>query len=104
MRKLTAFVHVIVRDDDGNEVQSGQFGPDDDLPSWAREAITNPDVWGEPEVAAVPVAAEPAKEPPRGGPGSSASAWTAFAQEQGMDVPEGASAKDVQSLWDERKV
>lgn len=42
------------------------------------------------------------KEPPRGGPGSSADAWRTFMAAHEFDVPEGASAKDMQAAWDAR--
>ena len=47
--------HVWVHQDSGEPVQ---FGPDDDVPAWAAEKITNPRAWepdDEPE-------AEPAKQ------------------------------------------
>jgi hypothetical protein len=98
-RKLNTHVHV-----DGKV-----YGPDDDVPADVAKQITNPDVWdggdadgnadsdttgesGDTEVV----------EPPRGGPGSSVSAWTEFAQSKNLDVPAGASAKDIQALWDAR--
>jgi len=39
--RLVSFVHV--RDADGN---AHAFGPDDDIPDWARVKITNPAAWG----------------------------------------------------------
>ncbi|MGQ0774554.1 MAG: hypothetical protein ACT4NY_09075 [Pseudonocardiales bacterium] len=39
-RKLAAFVHV--EDDEGT---SHVFGPDDEVPNWATEKITNPQAW-----------------------------------------------------------
>ena len=48
-RKLKTYVHVVERDDKGNQTNSGTFGPDDDLSkpenSWVEKAITNSDVW-----------------------------------------------------------
>lgn len=82
------------------------YGPESEVPDEVAARITNPKVWvGEP-------AAEPAggngeqrtvQEPPRGGPGSSASAWRTFMESNGFEVPEGASAKDMQASWDDRK-
>lgn len=46
-KKLNTYVHVVERDDDGNQKNAGVFGPDDTLPAWAVKAITNPDVWAE---------------------------------------------------------
>jgi hypothetical protein len=46
MRKLNTTVHAVEVDEKGQQTgQQGVFGPDDDLPGWARKAITNPDVW-----------------------------------------------------------
>lgn len=41
MKKLNT--NVTVHNLDNGE--SGTFGPGDELPAWAEEAITNPDVW-----------------------------------------------------------
>lgn len=50
-RRLNTYVHV----DDADGV-SHAFGPQDDVPAWARKAITNPDAWVDDED-------EPASEP-----------------------------------------
>jgi hypothetical protein len=42
MAKLNTYVHV--HDEDG---VSHAFGPDDTVPEWAVDLITNPDVWAE---------------------------------------------------------
>lgn len=42
MAKLNTYVHV--HDENG---VSHAFGPDDTVPEWAENAITNPDVWAE---------------------------------------------------------
>lgn len=97
MDKLTAFVNV-----DG-----AWYGPDDDVPGEVAAKIQNPKVWAS---GSAPAAAEdePAKvddevkEPPRGGPGSSADAWRTFMVAKEFEVPEGASAKDMQAAWDAR--
>jgi len=151
MAKLNTYVHV-TRPDGGPPVR---FGPDDQVPDWAIEQISNPDVWegDQPKGAGSAASADSAKgtaksaadaindalkqaerraaeaekraeaaeaelaqlreagggqeqeikEPPRGGPGSSAEAWTKFASEQGITVPDGTTARDVQALWDEHK-
>lgn len=77
-KKLNTYVHAHAVDEDGN-VQSQVFGPDDNVPAWARTAITNPDVWEGDEDAADEV-----KEPPRKGPGSGQEAWTKFAESKGV--------------------
>ncbi len=94
MDKLTAFVNV-----DGT-----WYGPADDVPAEVAAKIQNPKAWAAgsaPAPAAAPVADE-VKEPPRGGPGSSADAWRTFMIGQGFEVPEGASKQDMQASWDDR--
>ena len=54
MRRLKTFVHV--RDANG---VAHVFGPDDDVPGWAREAITHPRAWV--EDAPKPTAPKPKK-------------------------------------------
>lgn len=82
------------------------YGPDSALPDDVAELISNPDVWAEggpseSKSADAGPAAE-VKEPPRGGPGSSADAWRAFMVGQGYEVQDGATAKDMQAAWDDR--
>jgi hypothetical protein len=55
LAKLRTYVHVA--DDEG---QAHAFGPDDDLPAWAVEKITNPKAWAVPPAATAP---EPAPTP-----------------------------------------
>jgi hypothetical protein len=40
-RKLNGYVHVTSPEDGKTKI----FGPDDDVPEWAAELITNPKVW-----------------------------------------------------------
>ena len=69
------------------------FGPGDDVPCWAAELMTNPEVWeGEPVTVAP---SPPVGEPPRSGRGASAKAWRAFAESRGVVVPEGASREEI---------
>lgn len=84
-RKLNTYVHAHAVDKDGN-VQSQQFGPDDEVPSWARKAITNPDVWDGEDDEESEESAESAavKQPPRKGPGSGGPAWVEFAASKGV--------------------
>lgn len=44
--KLKSYVTVANPETPG---QPETFGPDDDLPDWARDEITNPDVWEDSE-------------------------------------------------------
>lgn len=97
MRKLNTFVHVHVTDDDGS-VRSQQFGPGDDVPDWARDAITNPDVWdGEDPVAEqaeedldeVPVVLER----PKGN--ASRDTWAAYAEQEGVELESDMNRDDI---------
>lgn len=114
-RKLATHVHV--NDEHG---VTRVFGPDDELPAWAVEAITNPKAWAGDEpaqafgtetgIAAVPPApadreppappagpAQPAATtaavPPRSGAGSSLAAWQEYATTVGFD-PSTAKNRD----------
>lgn len=82
------------------------YGPGSDLPDDVAAQIANPKVWAEgsnPVSGQVPATvADGVKEPPRGGPGSSADAWRRFMEANQFEVPEGASAKDMQAAWDAR--
>lgn len=42
-RKLASYVHVT----NPETGAAATFGPDDDLPSWAEQAITNPKAWSD---------------------------------------------------------
>ncbi|MBF6085216.1 hypothetical protein IU485_28000 [Nocardia cyriacigeorgica] len=54
MPQLNTYVHVL--DETG---QTREFGPDDQLPEWAINKITNPDVWAD-APAHTPETSEPA--------------------------------------------
>jgi hypothetical protein len=91
--KLNTYVHVVERDDAGNEVNAGTFGPDDKVPAWARKAITNPDVWADgvgddvPDADDSALAGGPeAVRPPTSGAGSGRDAWAAYASDEGVTV------------------
>lgn len=93
MAKLNTYVNV-----DG-----AWYGPDDDVPAKVASQIRNPKVWADGEAPTTADGDTEVKEPPRGGPGSGADAWREFLQSQNVDVPDGATQKDMQALWDERK-
>lgn len=88
-------------------VDGSWYGPDNDVPAEVAKRITNPKVWADSERTGEPARAATftmvGEEPPRGGPGSSADAWRAFATSNKVDVPEGASAKEIASAWDQHK-
>jgi len=94
MAKLNTFVNV-----DGT-----WYGPDDDVPSEVASQIKNPNVWADGDApAAASGEGDEVKEPPRGGPGSSADAWRTFLKSKDVEVPTDASAKDMQTVWDSKK-
>jgi hypothetical protein len=98
-KELRTYVHVA--DENG---QYRVFGPGDDLPDWARSAITNPKAWadGEAPVAANELsgsegeASEPV-EPPRAGKGSGLEVWRDYAERLGWfdEIPADASRDDI---------
>lgn len=93
MRNLNTYVHAVERDEQGNPGRSQQFGPGDQVPDWARAAITNPDVWDGEDDA--PRQAEQLGRPAKAGPGSSLEAWHAYAEQEGVAVGKGASRESV---------
>lgn len=64
------------------------FGPGDEVPDWARKAITNPDAWDG-------AATDDDSPPPQGGPGSGLKAWLAYAEKHGVAVDSEWSRDDV---------
>lgn len=102
-RQLNTYVHV--RRPDGS---AAVFGPEDTVPDWARQAITNDSVWAT-EAPAVqdealietPVDGDevedvpPIEAPPRGGPGSGRAEWETFASSIGLDVDDDMSRDDI---------
>lgn len=86
--------HVTVRGDNGQAVS---FGPEDDLPRWASELITNPKAWdnSSPVDTPEPQAPTEAPIPPKSGPGSSAKAWATYALAQGFETDSDAKASEI---------
>lgn len=108
MSKNKLSTYVTVHDDDST---AHTFGPGDKLPKWAREKITNPNVWAQPvddsdaddpdepedlSGAGTPPPATPESSdqtpgasttppalviPPKGGAGSDAESWRTYATE-----------------------
>ncbi|MEU8136584.1 hypothetical protein [Streptodolium elevatio] len=93
-RRLRTHVHV--HDADG---RTHVFGPDDDVPDWAAERIGNPKAWADDAPADGPEPdaddTDENSEPPRSGPGSGEASWAAYAAARGIEVPDGASRKDI---------
>ncbi|MFI6819726.1 hypothetical protein ACIBJE_02090 [Micromonospora sp. NPDC050187] len=109
-RKLSTFVHVHERGEDGNPTgRTEVFGPNDDLPDWAVRSINNPNVWADSQDAAQ-ADANPGGSggqdgpPPKGGAGSGAPAWREYAARNGVEVPADASREDIIAALDEAKV
>lgn len=94
------------------------FGPDDHVPGWAEELITNSEAWGEGEGATPapsPTASEPAGAPdpgatpdpgdadgppPKVGAGSGRDAWAAYADAKGFQVEAGDKRADIIAALD----
>lgn len=104
--RLSTYVHAVARDDAGQLTgQSATFGPGDALPDWAVAAISNPDVWAErgdspdpepePKAPAAPVQPATGGPPPKGGAGSGAPEWRAYAARKDVEVPEDANRDQV---------
>lgn len=69
------------------------FGPGSDVPDWAAELMTNPEVWEGVPVTVAP--SPPGGEPPRSGRGASVKAWRRHAESLGLEVPDGASREEI---------
>jgi hypothetical protein len=72
----------------------------DELPDWARERITNPDVWrsadgnGGASSASVPDSGE-LERPPESGAGSGRESWAVYAVALGVDVTDDMGRDDI---------
>lgn len=91
-----SLVYTVYLADDEGVVRC--FGPGDDVPAWARKAITNPLAWGEePEAEKPRVPADDGSDgpPPQGGPGSGRPAWAAYAAKHDVDVDSDWSRDDI---------
>lgn len=78
------------------------FGPGDEVPSWARELITNPKVLGS-EARVTPQHESPKVEatpPPKAGKGSGEDKWRAYAAQVGVDVSRAEGRDDIISILD----
>lgn len=89
MAKLNTYVHV--HDVDG---VSHAFGPDDTLPEWAADLITNPDVWEE-----APEKSDESDELPEGDIDDT---WTVkqlkvYAKSEGIDLGDAKTKADILS-------
>lgn len=91
MRRLNTFVHAVHRDSEGDQ-QAGVFGPDDVLPDWARESITNPDVW-DGEDGEAPAEFSPIPERPKGN--ASRDTWLAYAAQEDVEVEDDMNRDDI---------
>lgn len=93
-RRLSSHIHVY-----NDEGVAEEFFPGDDVPAWARDRISNPDVW-EDEIAEE---IQP-QDPPRAGRGSGRDEWVAFAESHGVTVDDDDSRDDVIAALGERGV
>lgn len=102
-RRLRSYVHV--RDD---KHVTHVFGPDDEIPAWAAEQITNPKAWaphpdddqrqsaGNGNGAAAGTE-QPATggRPPKVGTGSSREDWAAYAAAHDIEMPGNATKAEI---------
>lgn len=116
-KKLNTYVHVVERDDTGNQTNAGTFGPNDTVPDWAVRAITNPDVWAQdgddedpgPDPAAnteLPAASATDRSdgrPPTSGAGSGRDAWAAYATSKDVEVTDDMDRAAIIAAVDAKK-
>lgn len=93
--RLSTYVHL--REPEG--LGTVGFGPDDEVPDWAARLITNPDAWEGGQAPSFDDVEDEDEDspqvPPRGGPGSGAEAWRAYAAALGVEVASDASRDEV---------
>lgn len=95
-RKLNTNVHAVATDKDGN-LLSQVFGPDDDVPAWARKAITNPKVWdGDADDS------DEDSDAPLERPAGNASRedWAAYAAQEGVELEPDMKRDDIKAAVD----
>jgi len=98
--RLRSHVHVAGR----------AFGPDDDVPAELHPLITNPKAWDVPPGTPIKPAKIPDTggdgdgPPPRGGAGSGAPEWRAYARAHNVDVDDTADRDAVIAALDEAGV
>jgi hypothetical protein len=95
MRKLNTYVHAVGEGDNG-ETLSQVFGPDDELPEWARKAITNPKVWDGED--GPPAGLSSALERPAGN--ASREKWAAYAVQEGVKLESDMQRDDIKAAVD----
>jgi hypothetical protein len=96
---------VVVADDKGNQHTFGTAT--ENLPAWARKAITNPAAWADgsaPDEADTDNAADTDGPPPKSGAGSGAAAWRAYAKHAEVEVDDKASREDVIAALEARGI
>lgn len=118
-KKLATFVTV------HRDGESTTFGPGEKLPKWAREQITNPNVWAEDDEGKAGEDGggnsadaggdgggeeSPLQVPPKAGAGSGADAWRAYAVEAAkraglnIELDDAASRGDIIAALDDAKI
>ncbi len=85
--KLATFVHV----------NGSVYGPDDDVPADVAALISNPKAWAEQPAGAQQKAGAGSESeiPPKGGAGSGAEHWRAYAAKVDVEIADDASREDV---------
>ncbi|WP_280319873.1 hypothetical protein [Nocardia wallacei] len=107
MSRLNCYVYVTAPD---GGVRG--FGPESDVPDWAREKITNPHVWDTPPEPVVigksggeatddPAGSETVETqssdgpPPQGGTGATRQRWADYATSKGVEVDADWKREDI---------
>ncbi|WP_227979979.1 hypothetical protein [Nocardia spumae] len=96
MSRLNCFVYVT---DETGGVHA--FGPDSALPAWARDKISNPNVWAKDDKTEAAPEADAVDDdhgdgpPPQGGAGASRAKWAAYAEANNVVVQEDWKREDI---------
>jgi hypothetical protein len=97
-KKLNINVHAVERDSNGDLTgRSEVFKAGDTVPAWARQAITNPDVWDDGEDDTED-AEDDTPERPAGN--ASRETWATYAASRGVTVTEDMKRDDIVSAVD----
>lgn len=97
MRTLNTYVHAVGEHD--GQSMSQVFGPGDEVPGWARKAITNPDVWdGEDDAPEDLTVSAVVLERPAGN--ASREDWVAYAVQEGVDLEPDMKRDDIKAAVD----
>ncbi|HTF53588.1 MAG TPA: hypothetical protein VK735_39600 [Pseudonocardia sp.] len=77
------------------------FGPDDEVPDWAADLITDESAWASEDSSEAGADRPETSPPPKYGKGSTAEAWFDYATANGIEVSQEMTRKDVIDALDE---